>query len=308
MARQEIDLTTPQPNGKMGEPTKAAWNKVNEMTAEIYASPGMNGSLMGRNMLINCGIPINQRGFSGGALSAGAYGYDRWKAGSGGCNVSINSSGVFSHVSGNLVQVIEQPALAWGRALTFSVEDPSGTINVSIGGTAGVITPGSGRKSVTVTPSGSGDLTLQISATGVTYVRPQLERGPVPSVFDCVDRSVEISKCQRYFEKSYNIATAPGSVSTDPGKSIILATALNSAVHAFGNSVQFKVVKRASPTVTTYSNVTGTPGYARDAGVSGDVPTTITAIGDSSFFWWAATGSSTPSVNLECQWTAEAEI
>lgn len=38
MARQEIDLTTPQPNGKMGEPTKAAWEKVNSMTAEIYAN------------------------------------------------------------------------------------------------------------------------------------------------------------------------------------------------------------------------------------------------------------------------------
>lgn len=36
MPRQEIDLTTPQPNGKMGEPTKSAWEKVNDMTAEIY--------------------------------------------------------------------------------------------------------------------------------------------------------------------------------------------------------------------------------------------------------------------------------
>lgn len=45
MARQEIDLTTPQPNGKMGEPTKSAWEKVNDMTEEIYAAiyenPGM---------------------------------------------------------------------------------------------------------------------------------------------------------------------------------------------------------------------------------------------------------------------------
>lgn len=36
MARQEIDLTTPQPNGRMGEPTKSAWEKVNDMTLEIY--------------------------------------------------------------------------------------------------------------------------------------------------------------------------------------------------------------------------------------------------------------------------------
>lgn len=37
MARQEIDLTTPQPNGKMGEPTKSAWDKVNDMTEELYS-------------------------------------------------------------------------------------------------------------------------------------------------------------------------------------------------------------------------------------------------------------------------------
>lgn len=36
MARQEIDLTTPQPNGKMGEPTKSAWEKVNDMTLDLY--------------------------------------------------------------------------------------------------------------------------------------------------------------------------------------------------------------------------------------------------------------------------------
>lgn len=42
MARQEIDLTTPQPNGKMGEPTKSAWEKVNDMTEELYA--GLNNS------------------------------------------------------------------------------------------------------------------------------------------------------------------------------------------------------------------------------------------------------------------------
>lgn len=37
MPRQEIDLTTPQPNGKMGEPNKSAWEKVNDMTEELYA-------------------------------------------------------------------------------------------------------------------------------------------------------------------------------------------------------------------------------------------------------------------------------
>lgn len=46
MARQEIDLTTPQPNGKMGEPTKAAWEKVNDMTAEIFSEDISNEGLV----------------------------------------------------------------------------------------------------------------------------------------------------------------------------------------------------------------------------------------------------------------------
>lgn len=49
MARQEIDLTTPQPNGKMGEPTKAAWEKVNDMTAELYADVGAISGISGPN-------------------------------------------------------------------------------------------------------------------------------------------------------------------------------------------------------------------------------------------------------------------
>jgi len=51
MARQEIDLTTPQPNGKMGEPTKSAWTKVNDMTAELYP--------LAENAMQNTGGNIN---------------------------------------------------------------------------------------------------------------------------------------------------------------------------------------------------------------------------------------------------------
>lgn len=201
MARQEIDLTTPQPNGKMGEPTKAAWQKVNDMTAEIYASPGMSGSIAGNNMLISCGIPINQSFFAGGSLAAGVYGYDMWKAGAGGCNISISSStGVFNHVSGSIQQIIENPILAWGSPLTFSVENPSSNISVSIGGSTATIAAGSGRQSVTVTPSGSGNMVVQITASGATYSRPKLERGTIATRFEPVPYSIDILMVQRYFE------------------------------------------------------------------------------------------------------------
>lgn len=65
MARQEIDLTTPQPNGKMGEPTKSAWEKVNDMTAELYpmaedAFPNTGGQINGSLVLMPNGTaPID---------------------------------------------------------------------------------------------------------------------------------------------------------------------------------------------------------------------------------------------------------
>lgn len=42
MARQVIDLTTPQPGGKMGEPTKSAWEKTNDNFEELYGSFGIS--------------------------------------------------------------------------------------------------------------------------------------------------------------------------------------------------------------------------------------------------------------------------
>lgn len=201
MAMQEIDIDTVQPNGKRGDPARVMAQKINANTRELYDVTAMIGTLAGDNMLINCGVPINQRGFAGGALAAGAYGYDRWKAGTGGCNVTINATtGVFTHTSGPLQQIVEAPQLAWGQPLTISVENPSGSISVSVGGATGTITAGTGRRGVTLTPSGSGNMTVQLTAAGVTYSRPKLERGSVPTTFAPRLQALEVALCQRYFQ------------------------------------------------------------------------------------------------------------
>lgn len=228
MARQVIDTTTDHGTYK-GDPAKVAFEKVNANDAELYDAVAKTASYSGKNLLINCGLPINQRGFGGGALAAGIYGYDRWKGGTGGCNITINATtGVFTHTSGALQQIVELPVLAWGQPLTISVENPSGSITVSVGGATGTITSGAGRRGVTLTPTGSGNMTVQLTATGVTYSRPQLERGSEPTAFDARPEALERVLCQRYYEILGFIAVANG---------------------ADFSSIFYKVSKRAVPAV-----------------------------------------------------------
>ncbi|MEN5285747.1 hypothetical protein ABE494_07325 [Stenotrophomonas lactitubi] len=308
MARQVIDTTTDHGNYK-GDAAKVAFEKTNANFTELYAATGGLTAMGGKNMLINCGIPINQRGFAGGALAAGVYGYDRWKAGTGGCNVTINATtGVFTHTSGPLQQIVEAPPLAWGQPLTISVENPSGSIAVSVGGATATITSGSGRRGVTVTPSGSGNMTVQLTATGVTYSRPQLERGSAATPFDVRWYALELLLCQRYYEKSYNDTVKPGTAGAGDGRCTVLVTGLPATAHIWGQSVDFRVSKRANPSITTYSHATGAVGMARDSSVNGDVPTAISAPGQAGFLWYASAAGSPASVNLECHWVADAEL
>ncbi|GAB2314492.1 hypothetical protein [Stenotrophomonas geniculata] len=260
MARQIIDIDTVQPNGKKGDPARLMSQKVNANFAELY--PALQ--VAGANMLINCGIPINQRGFAGGALAAGVYGYDRWKGGVGGGNVTVNATtGAYTHTSGAWQQIVEAPQRAWGQPLTFSVEDPTGTITVNVGGTIGTIAAGSGRKGVTITPSGSGNMLVQISATGVTYARPKLERGGAATSFEQRPLTLELLLCQRYYCKSFPVGTAPA---TGLAAGIAQnATAFSSADVRTGR-VQFPVEMRTIPSITLYtSNDANTQGTGRAA-------------------------------------------
>lgn len=264
--------------------------------------------LVGSNMLINCGVPINQRGFAGGALAAGVYGYDRWKAGAGGCNITINATtGVFTHTSGPLVQVVESPEAAWGAPVTLSVESPSGTISVSIGGASGSITAGSGRRSVTVTPSGSGNMTVELTATGVTYSQPRLERGGVATLPDYRQPAVELLLCQRYYEKSYSAGVAPGAA-TDQGQSAFFLYGLPNTNYAGGTTSHFKVTKRATPAITLYSPQTGAAGQIYNAGTSADVAGSAVGIGQNGFFANSGSFGPTITINLRWHWTADAEL
>lgn len=270
-----------------------------KLQSQISAAPG-------KNLLINADMQVNQRVFGGGALAAGVYGYDRWKAGSGGCNVSVSSAGVITHASGPLVQVVESPPGVYGRNVTLSVEDPSGSIAVSVGSVSGTITAGSGRRGVTlaISSGGSGNLTVQLTATNVTYRLPQLERGNTATAFEYRPAAVEVILCKRYYEKSYPRTVKAGTV-TEVG---YVNWFFDLSANGMSYMVPFQVEKAGTPAVTLYSPTTGAAGRVRDVNAGVDVAASVGGQGPSGFRNYYQPQARPSSLNLGHQWVAEAEL
>ncbi|ASL01750.1 hypothetical protein [Xanthomonas citri] len=157
----------------------------------------------GSNLLINGDMRINQRLFAGGSLAAGAFGYDRWFADTGGCNVSVSTAGVISHVSGTLCQAIEAPRGAFGVTVTVRVDDLSGgNLTGSVGGVAFTITPGTGARYASVlapASSASGNLLVKLTGTGLTYRNVGVVRGADMSGSEQRNQAVEQLLASRYF-------------------------------------------------------------------------------------------------------------
>lgn len=111
----------------------------------------------------------------------------------------------------------------------------------------------------------------------------------------------ELAMCQRYYEKSYNLETVPGSLTTVGANSLIRG------VGQTGSSFMFQIRKRATPTFIVWNPVTGNSGEIRDAGAPANRATTggtaseigIIELGS------AATGAGSGQIY---QWAADARL
>jgi hypothetical protein len=155
------------------------------------------------NLLINGSFGINQRGFAGGALTAGDYGHDRWKAGDFGATYTV-TDGVLSLTAGSIVQVVEAPRLA-GKTVTLFAAVSSGTVTGSVAGVSGTL-----PLTVTVPTAATGDINVELSgAASLTDVA--LIKGNAPTEYPCRQIAEELALCQRYYWRSqFGSATIRG--------------------------------------------------------------------------------------------------
>ena len=131
----------------------------------------------------------------------------------------------------------------------------------------------------------------------------QLEEGTVATPFEHRPIGTELALCQRYFEKSYDINTAPGNSTQENSFRTIAPRTLSSAAD-YMYSVQYKVTKRSGTDLVIYS-IDGTQGSVRD--ISGGTNTTLRS---------SLGGASNLMINFDIidtrfyafHWTATAEL
>tara|TARA_R110000868_G_scaffold936_1_gene7115 strand:- start:7024 stop:8595 length:1572 start_codon:yes stop_codon:yes gene_type:complete len=219
---------------------------VDYTRASGAALVGGSGGGTNPNLLVNSDFQLNQRAFAGGALSAGAFGFDRWKADSAGANMSV-SGYVVTLTSGTIVQVIE--SAFWGVAnhasmqFTVSVDTPADNLTITVGTATGTITAGSGWRTVTITTN-SGDtgnipfkITKASGSGSTTFGRVKLEVGAAATAWQHRSAASEQVLADRYYQRYGGLG----------------ATDLQYRAYASGylqTSLYWRVPLRAAPTVT----------------------------------------------------------
>jgi len=131
----------------------------------------------------------------------------------------------------------------------------------------------------------------------------QLEKGSTASPFEYRDYGRELQLCQRYYEKSYDIDTVPGS-STNNGLTKLISFVYGSVYYP--GTIVFKQTKRAVPTMSFWSDAYTLGSWTfYSASASAQVAVSAVNAGMSST---CLTGSGSTYSYCQGMWVASAEL
>jgi hypothetical protein len=135
-------------------------------------------------------------------------------------------------------------------------------------------------------------ITMSWAPTGVAGIadfvglsQAQLEVGSVATPYIGRLFGEELNLCQRYYEKTFNYATAPAQGVGNQSAGSIFSVASGTTVLAHW---AFKASKRGTPTITTYNPVSANANW-RNTINTADVAVSVSAIGDN---WYHVAGRS----------------
>ena len=144
-----------------------------------------------------------------------------------------------------------------------------------------------------------------VGSATLQYSGVQLEAGTIATPYEFNQYSAQLEQCQRYYEKSYNLADKPG---TANGNGAALLYGASDSQPAMGLRMLFQVRKRTSATMRGWTT-TGTLGswsFAQAAG-SGDTTVYLTGF-ETSLGAGINTNTAWAAANMIGQWDASAEL
>lgn len=147
------------------------------------------------------------------------------------------------------------------------------------------------------TPVGTAGAADYYDITGV-----QVEPASAPSDHEFRDFGEELRRCQRYYEKSYDINTALGAASVDGYATFIV---LPASTGESNGGIAFKVEKRSTTTISTW-DYAGTASTATNAGI-GAVTITGSSV-TTKVFSRITHAAQTANQQLRCHWAASSEL
>jgi hypothetical protein len=237
-----------------------------------------------KNLLIDAGFTINQRGYvSAATLATTVYGHDRWKAGASGGDYSFTqnaSSTTITIASGkSLIQVVEDKNVN-GTSFVLSW---TGTAQARYAVNSATPAGSYAASPIVITGQTQGT-TMSVEFNTGTLTTPQLEKGSTATSFDYRPYGTELALCQRYYQGDILATVGGGATPTVTNRS-------------FYCNVNFPVPFRASPTMTTLNTI-----------VSSNMNAGSWAQLDASRGYFVATNSVTNDCALVVQCSGAAEL
>ena len=218
------------------------------------------------NILINGDPLINQRVFDGNWAALSDGDYG-WDR--------------WKKLGSNMVQVVESRNFIPSTEYTLS---------------------GDGVTTTTLTSPASGNWDISVPQTATNI---KLDYGRYATVFIPDDAATNLVKCQRYYEKSYNLADSPGTISST-GVSAFSARS-GSTQHL---AIDYKVTKNKAPSIAIYSPITGATGNVRNDTQTGDASFSPNTSGGNKGIAQLTGGSPVPSAGdlIRLHWVADSEL
>ena len=243
-------LTNKALNGSLGATTPSTV-VATTVTATGLISGATNYTGF-KNLLIDAGFTINQRGYvSAATLASGSYGHDRWKAGASGGDYTFTqlaSSTTITIASGkSLIQVVEDKNVN-GTSFVLSW---TGTAQARYAVNSATPSGSYAASPILITGQTVGT-TMSVEFNTGTLTNPQLEKGSTATSFDYRPYGTELALCQRYF---YNLVAAAVSAASTTNVEFYYQHPV--PMRAAPSSQVIGTMRVEDPSVTSYTQSSG---------------------------------------------------